>query len=103
MKKQKKYKNVIDIINDLNDSLYFLSHSFKIPGRTVDDLKQSMIQNIIEIYHKNPKYFKKRKKGFWFIRSRWFLLNLRKNTFKRDPLAKAISIDNLINDYGEEN
>jgi len=99
MSKAKKYKNLEEIILHLKDSLHFLSHSFRIPGKAPEDLQQDMIQNIIEIYNANPDYYVGRKKGFWFIRSRWFLLNLRRKIFKRDPLANSISIDRLLSDY----
>lgn len=81
---------------DLEKPLNFLSTYFKIPGFEAGDLRNMMIENIIKIYNKDRKYYSRRKLGFWFIRSKWFLLGLRKSTLKRDVVVSAISYDQLV-------
>jgi len=88
-----EFRTVGQLLKDLDGPISFLSRDFKIPGMAFEDIKQELSKNIIEVYLKDPDYFSHRKDGFWFIRARWHLLNIRGSSFKRDPLAKSVSID----------
>jgi len=98
IKRKYRYRNVRELLKSLKDSINFLSYSFKIPGRNSDDLAQEMRTWIISLYKTNPKYYKCRKKGWWYIRCKWLLMNMRRDTLKTDPLSKSISLDRLGTD-----
>lgn len=93
---QGKKRSLKKLLVDIDDSITFLSNHFHILGYSRDDLKQMMIINIIKTYKKNPKYYNRRKLGYWFKLSKWHMLNLLKKN-ERNPLANSISIDSIEN------
>lgn len=95
-----RFRSLEELLKDLDGPLSFLSRDFNIPGMSPGDIKQELSKHLIEVYNKKPEYYAHRKDGFWFIRSRWHLLNIRSSAFKRDPLANSISIDSFMDGGG---
>jgi len=88
------------LLEDLDNSLKYLSRSFSIQGYDAKDLYQIMAINIIKTYQKDVAYYSNRTLGFWFMRSRWALLNMEKDNSKRNPIANSISINSFLDSEG---
>jgi len=93
-----EFRDIDRLLKDISPPIGYLSRSFRIPGMQAEDIRQEIYKVIIETYQKDPRYYGNRKDGFWFIRARWHLLNIRGSVFKRDVLTNSISIDALFID-----
>ena len=103
MSKQKygKYRTLEQLLKDLDKPFKFLVTQIDVPCQSADDSYQDLIQNVIEVYNKDPEYCSERKLGWWFIKGRWFLQKCRKTALFRNPLSGTIAIPDLgfIDEY----
>lgn len=93
-KSKKRDREILALLNILDDSIIFLSKKFRIRGKDSRDIRQLLCQKVIEEYQDN----RDKGKGWWFLRLKWHMFNLLKKA-DRDPLTRGISIDAYLADY----
>lgn len=96
MKKEIKYNNLGELLNDLEQPIDYLSYLWRgIMKMEKPDLKQELYLLVIKTWKTYKRGVKDKGSDWWFMRMKWHLLNILKKS-NRKPLINSISLTRFI-------